>query len=225
MPAALVTGGNRGIGFETVRQLLNRGYNVHATFRTNRGKLDGLNHPNLHLHQMDVRDGNAVARVVKSIDEPIDVLINNAGIADGRWSRIEEINFQEVTEVLEVNAISPVRVTQQVLPLLDSADGGVVVMISSLMGSIDDCQSGKSYAYRASKTALNMFAIAMKNELRERNISVLLIHPGWVETDMGGPHAPVQAQVSVEGILDRIEEQTIEMTGRFVEYTGALLPW
>ena len=225
MPAALVTGGNRGIGFETVRQLLNRGYNVHATFRNNRGKLDALNHPNLHLHQMDVRDGNAVARVVKSIDEPIDVLINNAGIADGRWSRIEEINFQEVTEVLEVNAISPVRVTQQVLPLLDSADGGVVVMISSLMGSIDDCQSGKSYAYRASKTALNMFAIAMKNELRERNISVLLVHPGWVETDMGGPHAPVQAQVSVEGILDRIEEQTIEMTGRFVEYTGALLPW
>ena len=71
------------------------------------------------------------------------------------------------------------------LPLLDAEGGGTVVMVSSLMGSIADCMRGKSYAYRASKTALNMFATAMKNELLERNIGLLIVHPGWVETDMG----------------------------------------
>ena len=85
--------------------------------------------------------------------------------------------------------------------------------------------SGKSYAYRASKTALNMFTASMKNELIERDISLLLIHPGWVETDMGGPRAPVSPQESVRGILRQVDEQTLEMSGRFVEYTGRPLPW
>ena len=98
-------------------------------------------------------------------------------------------------------------------------------MITSLMGSIADCMSGKSYAYRASKTALNMLTTAMKNELRDRGISVMLVHPGWVETDMGGPDAPIQAEESVAGIMARIEEQTMDMTGRFVDYTGQVLPW
>ena len=125
---------------------------------------------------------------------------------------------------MEVNAIAPVRVTQQALSLLANG-GGTVLMITSLMGSIGDCVSGKSYAYRASKTALNMFTAAMKNELREQGISLLLIHPGWVETDMGGPNAPIQAEESVGGIMARLEEQTLEMTGRFVDYTGTSLPW
>ena len=98
-------------------------------------------------------------------------------------------------------------------------------MITSLMGSIADCMSGRSYAYRASKTALNMFTVAMKNELRELGISVMLVHPGWVETDMGGPNAPIQCEESVTGIMARIEEQTLDMTGRFVDYAGTALPW
>ncbi|MGB2071252.1 MAG: SDR family oxidoreductase, partial [Poseidonia sp.] len=186
--------------------------------------LSTLGDGGLHQHQVDVRDGQAIAEMMDRIGGSIDLLINNAGIADGRWSSVEAIDFDVAAEVLEVNAVAPVRVTQAALPLL-AEGGGTVVMITSLMGSIGDCMSGKSYAYRASKTALNMFTVAMKNELQERGVSVLLIHPGWVETDMGGPNAPIQAEESVSGIMARIDEQTLEFTGRFVDYTGQALPW
>lgn len=224
MPVAVVTGANRGLGFEMVRQLLQREYTVHATYRTSPDLLSTLGDGGLHQHQVDVRDGQAIAEMMDRIGGSIDLLINNAGIADGRWSSVEAIDFDVAAEVLEVNAVAPVRVTQAALPLL-AEGGGTVVMITSLMGSIGDCMSGKSYAYRASKTALNMFTVAMKNELQERGVSVLLIHPGWVETDMGGPNAPIQAEESVSGIMARIDEQTLEFTGRFVDYTGQALPW
>lgn len=222
MPVAVVTGANRGLGFEMVRQLLHRGFTVHATYRSSPGLLSP--EERLHLHRLDVRDGRAIAEMMETIGDSIDLLINNAGIADGRWSSVEAIDFEIAGEVLEVNAIAPVRVTQAALPLLADG-GGTVVMITSLMGSIGDCMSGKSYAYRASKTALNMFTVAMKNELRDLGVSVLLIHPGWVETDMGGPNAPIQAEESVNGIMARIEEQNLDLTGRFVDYAGQALPW
>jgi NAD(P)-dependent dehydrogenase (short-subunit alcohol dehydrogenase family) len=225
MPVALVTGANRGIGLELTRQLLNAGYTVHATYRNALGGLADFATANLQTHTMEVRSDDSVRSVMGSITEPLDLLVNNAGISDGRWPSIDEIDFEVVSNVLEVNAIAPVRVTQHALPLLDRAGGGTVVMITSLMGSIEDCMSGKSYAYRASKTALNMFTTSMKNELIERNISLLLIHPGWVETDMGGPRAPVSPEESVRGILERVEEQTLATSGRFVEYTGRPLPW
>ena len=162
--------------------------------------------------------------MMASINAPLDVLINNAGVADGRWSSVEEIDMDVVREVLDINAVAPLLVTQCALPLL-TKNGGKVAMITSLMGSIDDCHSGKSYAYRASKTALNMLATSMKNELRDQGVSVVLIHPGWVETDMGGPRAPLGVEESVTGILSRIEEQTLESSGRFVDYKGESLPW
>lgn len=225
MPQALVTGANRGIGLELTRQLLESGYSVHATYRKTEGGLTELVHPLLHLHQLDVRSDEAIAAVASVIDGGLDLLINNAGIADGRWASVEDIDFEIVSEVMEVNAIAPVRVTRGLLPALERAGGGTVVMMTSLMASIADCHSGRSYAYRASKTALNMLTVAMKNELVDRNISLMLLHPGWVETDMGGPNAPLQPKESVEGILNRIHEQTLEMSGRFVQYDGAHLPW
>ena len=225
MPQALVTGANRGIGFELTRQLLETGYTVHATYRSTKGGLADLTHPLLHLHKLDVRHDDAITAVASTIKGGLDLLINNAGIADGRWSSVEEIDFEIVSQVMEVNAIAPLRVTRGLLPALARAEGAKVVMMTSLMASIADCHSGKSYAYRASKTALNMLTVAMKNELLERNISLILVHPGWVETDMGGPRASLQPKESVAGILDRIHEQTLEMSGRFVQYDGALLPW
>ena len=224
MPTAMVTGANRGIGFEIVQQLLDRNYEVHATYRHDKGALANLNHPGLVLHRLDVRNDQDVASAMDCLGPTLDLLVNNAGVSDGRWSSIAEIDFDIVSTVMEVNAIAPVRVTQHALPRLTNA-GGTVLMITSLMGSIADCSSGKSYAYRASKTALNMFTTAMKNELRAKGVSLLLMHPGWVETDMGGPNAPIQADESVNGIMARIEEQTLELTGRFVDYAGQALPW
>jgi NAD(P)-dependent dehydrogenase (short-subunit alcohol dehydrogenase family) len=100
-----------------------------------------------------------------------------------------------------------------------------IAMVSSLMGSVEDCTSGRSYAYRASKSALNMFSAAMKNELGDANISVVILHPGWVQTDMGGPNATVTPLDSIAGMIQRVEEQTLELSGRFVQYDGESLPW
>jgi NAD(P)-dependent dehydrogenase (short-subunit alcohol dehydrogenase family) len=222
MKTAIVTGANRGIGLELTKQLLDKGYYVHATFRSDKGGLEEIDSTNLRTHQMDVRDKTQVSNVIQSI-ESIDLLINNAGVADGRWQSISEIDMEHALEVLNVNAISPVLVTQQSLSKL--TDGSKVVMMSSLMGSISDCQSGRSYAYRASKTALNMFSMAMKNELEEMGTSLLILHPGWVETDMGGPNAPLSKTASVQGIIQRIAEQNMSMSGRFVQFDGTPVEW
>jgi NAD(P)-dependent dehydrogenase (short-subunit alcohol dehydrogenase family) len=222
MKNAVVTGANRGIGLELTRQLLDSGYNVHATYRSNKGGLEHIDSDKLSIYKLDVRDQMQISNIVQSVDK-IDLLINNAGVADGRWQSISEIDMEHALEVLNVNAVSPVLVTQQSLPKL--ANGSKVVMMSSLMGSISDCQSGRSYAYRASKTALNMFSMAMKNELDANGISLLIMHPGWVETDMGGPNAPLSTEESVSGIMQRIEEQDMSMSGRYVEFDGSPIEW
>ena len=222
MKTALVTGANRGIGLELTAQLLEAGYNVHATYRSSKGGLDGFENTELSTHKMDVRNENEISNVIQSI-ESLDLLINNAGVADGRWQSISEIDMEHALEVLNINAVSPVLVTQKALPKLTS--GSKVVMMSSLMGSISDCRSGRSYAYRASKTALNMFSMAMKNELDDAGISLMIMHPGWVETDMGGPNAPLTTKESVNGIMQRIEEQNMSLSGRYVEFDGSPIEW
>ena len=222
MKNAVVTGANRGIGLELTRQLLDSGYNVHATYRSNKGGLEHIDSDKLSIYKLDVRDQMQISNIVQSVDK-IDLLINNAGVADGRWQSISEIDMEHALEVLNVNAVSPVLVTQQSLPKL--ANGSKVVMMSSLMGSISYCHSGRSYAYRASKTALNMFSMAMKNELDANGISLLIMHPGWVETDMGGPNAPLSTEESVSGIMQRIEEQDMSMSGRYVEFDGSPIEW
>ena len=223
MKRVVITGANRGIGLELVKQLLDSGARVYATYRSEMGELTSINNQNLSIHQMDVRDSAAIEELSNSIDGKIDLLINNAGVADGRWQSISEIDMQHALEVIEINSIAPVLVTQKLLNQM--SDDSTIVMMSSLMGSISDCMSGRSYAYRASKTALNMFSIAMKNELESQGISILIMHPGWVETDMGGPHAPLSVEESVQGIIQRIEEQNLEMTGRYVQFDGTPIEW
>jgi len=223
MKSVVITGGNRGIGLELCKQFLAKGNRVFATYRSNMGGLKDIQNPNLSTFKLDVRDATDVQSFASSIDGSVDVLINNAGVADGRWQSISEIDMKHAMEVIEVNSIAPVLVTQKFENKLKS--GSKVVMMSSLMGSISDCMSGRSYAYRASKTALNMFSMAMKNELEYQGISILIMHPGWVETDMGGPNAPLSVEESVTGIIERIEEQTLELTGRYVQFDGTPIEW
>ena len=223
MKSVVVTGANRGIGLELVKQLLDSGFKVYATYRSEMGGLASLSNHNLSIHQMDVRDPAAIEELSNSIDGKIDLLINNAGVADGRWQSISEIDMQHALEVIEINSIAPVLITQKLLNQM--SDDSTIVMMSSLMGSISDCMSGRSYAYRASKTALNMFSIAMKNELLEAGISILILHPGWVATDMGGPNATVSPEQSVSGMIERIDEHNLSMSGRYVQYDGTLIEW
>ena len=223
MKSVVVTGANRGIGFELAKQLLDSGFRVYATYRSEMGGLASLSNQNLSIHQMDVRDPAGIDNLSNSIEGKIDLLINNAGVADGRWQSISEIDMQHALEVIEINSIAPVLITQKLLNQM--SDDSTIVMMSSLMGSISDCMSGRSYAYRASKTALNMFSIAMKNELLEAGISILILHPGWVATDMGGPNATVSPEQSVSGMIERINEHNLSMSGRYVQYDGTPIEW
>ena len=223
MKSVVVTGANRGIGLELVKQLLDSGYRVYATYRSEKGGLEDITNQNLSLHKMDVRDSAGIEELSNSIEGKIDLLINNAGVADGRWQSISEIDMQHALEVIEINSIAPVLITQKLLNQM--SDDSTIVMMSSLMGSISDCMSGRSYAYRASKTALNMFSIAMKNELQQSGISILILHPGWVATDMGGPNATVSPEQSVSGMIERIDEHNLSMSGRYVQYDGTPIEW
>ncbi len=225
MPIAVVTGANRGIGAEWVNQLLEKGWTVYAGYRKNLDKLEHVSESNLFIHQLDVQSNQSVVNFCNQVEGPIDLLVNNAGVGDGRWQKLEDIDDKWSLDVLDINAIGPVRMVQALYGKMSHDKLTKVAMISSLMGSIDDCKSGRSYAYRASKSALNMFTMAMKNEAKENNITFAILHPGWVKTDMGGSLAPVTMSESVDGMMKVLESQTLENSGRFIQFDGEKLPW
>ena len=225
MPIAVVTGANRGIGAEWVNQLLEKGWTVYAGYRKNLDKLEHVSESNLFIHQLDVQSNQSVVNFCNQVEGPIDLLVNNAGVGDGRWQKLEDIDDKWSLDVLDINAIGPVRMVQALYGKMSHDKLTKVAMISSLMGSIDDCKSGRSYAYRASKSALNMFTMAMKNEAKENNITFAILHPGWVKTDMGGSLAPVTMSESVDGMMKVLESQTLENSGRFIQFDGEILPW
>ncbi len=225
MRTAVVTGASRGIGSEFVVRLLDAGWCVYAGYRSDMHRLELIQNKNLICHQLDVTNNDSINDFVKRIDGNVDLLINNAGVPDGRWRNLKEIDDEWMLEVLNINSVGPVRMVKALYDKMSHDSMTTVAMISSLMGSIDDCHSGRSYAYRASKTALNMLSVAMKKEAIEDNISFLILHPGWVKTRMGGEHAPVELTDSVQGMLDLIDSHDIENSGRFVQYDGVDLPW
>ena len=225
MRVAVVTGASRGIGSEFVVRLLQDGWKVYAGYRSEKHRLELIDNENLVCFPLDVTNNDSVKRFGEEIIEDVDLLINNAGVPDGRWRNISEIDDEWVLQVLDINSVGPVRMVRELYNKMNHDSLTTVAMISSLMGSIDDCHSGRSYAYRASKTALNMFSVAMKKESLEYNISFLILHPGWVKTRMGGEHAPVELNESVDGMLNLIDNHTLEDSGRFVQYDGVDLPW
>ena len=225
MRTAVVTGASRGIGSEFVVRLLEDGWRAYAGYRSDMHRLDLIENDNLFCHKLDVTSNDSIKKFADNIDSNIDLLINNAGVPDGRWRNIKEIDDQWMLEVLDINSVGPVRMVKEFYDKMSHESVTTIAMISSLMGSIDDCHSGRSYAYRASKTALNMLSVAMKKEALQDNISFLILHPGWVKTRMGGEHAPVELGESVEGMLELIYSHSLDDSGRFVQYDGVDLPW
>ena len=225
MRTAVVTGASRGIGSEFVARLLEDGWKVYAGYRSEKHRLELIDSQNLVCHRLDVTDNESVRGFCKKITGNVDLLINNAGVPDGRWRNISEIDDEWVLQVLDINSVGPVRMVRELYNKMNHDSLTTVAMISSLMGSIDDCHSGRSYAYRASKTALNMLTVAMKKEGLEDNISYLILHPGWVKTRMGGEHALVGLEESVSGMMQLIENHNIDNSGVFLQYDGVELPW
>ena len=221
MATYLVTGANRGIGYEYCRQLQQRGDTVIAVCRTSSSELDALG---IQVETgVDITAEAAVADLVHRLEGvPIDVLINNAAIIE-RVS-LANLDFDSIRRQFEVNALGPLRFTHALLPQLKP--GAKIAIMTSRMASIDDNTSGSSYGYRMSKVALSMAGKSLSHDLKPRGIAVAILHPGLVQTRMTGftPNG-ITPDVSVRGLLDRIEQLTLENTGTFWHANGEILPW
>lgn len=220
----LVTGANRGLGLEFARQLTARGDTVIATCRDPESAPE-LRETGASVEKLDVGDPASLRELAGRLEgRPLDLLLNNAGMGVGGRSFPEE-DFDALPRYFEVNSIGPMRLTQHLLENLRAGQGKTVVNVTSKMGSIDDNTSGGSYGYRASKAALNMLTRSMALDLRRDGIKAIVIHPGWVATDMGGASAPLSPADSVKGMLSVVDGVGSEQSGRFFDYSGAELPW
>ena len=220
----LITGANRGLGLEFARQCATAGWTVIATARKPESASE-LNALGVRVMQLDVADQGSIDGVARELKgAPIDLLINNAGIFP-RSGSLADTDFKDVAETYEVNTIGPMRVTRALLPNLRSGEMKTVVSISSGLGSIADNTSGRFYGYRESKAALNMFTRSLAAELRDDGFTCVVISPGWVQTDMGGPDANLTPEESITGMRAVIAKLTPADTGTYWNYNGATMPW
>ena len=227
---SVVTGANRGLGLEFVRQLLARGDRVVAACR-NPGKASALNtlvgeHPGrLHVLPLDVADPKSIiqfARELPLVSDGIDLLVNNAGVLHS-GERFGSVTAAHLDDSFHTNGRGPFLFTQALAPLL--ADGARVANLSSPLGSIAGVERFGSPSYNISKAALNMVTALLAQALHARDIVVLALSPGWAQTEMGGPNATVPPQQSVGGLLQVIDAATLQDTGRFLDWQGQPLAW
>jgi NAD(P)-dependent dehydrogenase (short-subunit alcohol dehydrogenase family) len=220
----LITGANRGLGLEFAKQYSAAGWKVIGTVRRPHAAKE-LNGLGVRVLQLDVTQQESVDRLARDLDgQPIDVLINNAGIFP-RAATLREIDFDDVARTLDVNAIGPMRVTQALLANLRHGDSKKIINITSNLGSIEANTNGRFYGYRESKAALNMFTRSLAAELRDEGFTCAVMSPGWVQTDMGGPNAPLQPAESISGMRAVIDRLTPADSGTFWTYEGTRMPW
>ena len=238
MPNALVTGGNRGLGLALVRALLARGDRVVATCRqpgkaTELNRLAGEHPGRLHVLPLDVAQPRAHAELARELplvlgagdgDDAgrLDLLVNNAGVLHS-GERFGSVSAANLDDSLRTNAMGPFLLTQALAPLL--ADGAKVANISSQLGSIANTQRFGTPTYAIGKAAQNMATVLLHHALSARGIVVLALHPGWVQTDMGGKDAQVAPADSASGLLQAIDRATPEDSGTFLDWRGQPLPW
>ena len=224
MGTVLVTGANRGLGLEFVQQLQSKGYTVIGTARKP-DQATQLKATGAQVEQLDVASQSSVSALAQRLaGVPIDLLINNAGMAARGDSSLETVDYAAMERTFQVNSLGPLRVTQALLPNLQAGNKKIIVHITSRLGSIE-LSDGGMYSYRTSKTALNQINKIMSVELAPLGFTSIVMHPGWVQTDMGGAGATLTTSESISGMLDVIDGLTIGDTGKFYNYNGEKLPW
>jgi len=217
----LITGTNRGIGYEYCRQLRARGDLVIAACRAPSKQLEDLG---VRIEaDVEITSDQSIAALVERLDGlPIDVLIHNAGIVER--TNLQNLDFESLTRQFEVNAVGPLRLTRALLGQLHQ--GSKVILMTSRMGSIEDNTSGGTYGYRMSKVALCMAGKSLAIDLRPQGIAVALLHPGLVSTRMTGfTDQGISTEASVLGLLSRIDQLDLDHSGKFWHANGEVLPW
>lgn len=231
MKTVLVTGANRGIGLGHARQFAQRGIEVFATARSpeDADELKNLSHAYpgrftvLH-YDANVLDAPAGLKAALG-DTPIDLVLANAGASGESGQALGNIHVQGVLDLIRINALAPLKLVEALIYNITLSDRKLIAFQSSQMGSIGNNHSGGSYEYRLSKTALNMIARNVANDLKPRGVVTVALHPGWVRTQMGGPGAPVSVEESVAGQQKLFDVLASEHNGRFFNYDGTELPW
>ncbi len=226
---ALVTGANRGLGLEFARQLAAKDWRVHACARDISG---AENISGVDWHRLDVTDFPAVDRLAEELrGEKIDLLLNNAGVGPREGAALGSINYDLWRRVLEINSIAPIKMIEAFVEQVAASQRKLVASISSELGAgefIDRVGVGRSgpwIHYRSSKAALNIAQRSVDADLAHRGITSLLLHPGWVSTDLGGTHASMKAADSVKALIALIEKADASMHGKFVAHDGRHVPW
>lgn len=219
MPTALLTGANRGIGLQLATQLRARGVDVIAAGRADSFELSALD---VRFEPLDLLDDSSVKALAGRLaGQRIDLLIHNAGVLIG--DSLDSVRLDDVRQQLEVNTLGPLKLTAALRSNLGR--GSKIAILTSRMGSLADNCSGGAYGYRLSKAGVNAVGRSLAVDLAPEGIAVLLVHPGWVRTAMTGNSGLVDADEAAAGVLKRIDELTVETTGRFLHANGEVLPW
>ena len=231
MPSALITGANRGLGLEFARQYLADGWQVYATCRDPESaselrRLADANGRKLRALPLDVTDLASVKVAAKELEgEAIDLLLNNAGVGGARGQTIGNIDYVAWAKVLEANTLGPMRVSEAFVDHVARSERKLIVTLTSGMGSIADNTSGGSIAYRSSKAAVNMVMRSLAIDLAPRGFICVVVNPGWVQTDMGGPNANLAPAESVTRLRHLIENLEPPHSGKFFNHDGREYAW
>jgi NAD(P)-dependent dehydrogenase (short-subunit alcohol dehydrogenase family) len=231
MRNVVITGCSRGIGLEFVRQLLQRGDRIYAGARRPENAPELLALARAHAERLTVlpldvtREAHRANLVATIGHQPVDLLINNAGVYGPVPDRLGTTDEAAWLETLRTNAIAPRQMVESLLPQLGRSSRACIALLSSKMGSLGDNGSGGAYIYRSSKAALNAVGVSLARDLADHGILTVILHPGWVLTDMGGPSAEITVQQSVDAMLRTLDTAGPADNGRFIDIDGSTIPW
>lgn len=230
MHTILITGASRGLGLELTRQYAHDGWEVIACCRNphKASELKALEKQfpgKLEIVELDACNHQQIEALASSLKhKAIDILINNAGLF-GSEQNLAGIDYVDWEKVFKVNTIAPLKMAETFLNNLLLGKNKIIVNMSSKMGSLDDNTSGGYYIYRSSKAALNMVTKSLSVDLKPKEVIVINMHPGWVQTDMGGPSALITAEQSITSMRKTINGLTMSDSGKFITYDGKEIAW
>lgn len=230
MNTVLITGANRGIGLEFVKQYADANWQVFACCR-NPSHADELlqvqhDYTNIQIIQLDITSGESVQDLANELNGiSIDHLICNAGVYGESGERLGSIDYQNMQHVFDVNTVGTLRVCEALIDNVANSQHKLVIAISSRMGSVADNQMGRAYSYRASKAALNIVMKSLAIDTKDQGVKVLILHPGWVMTNIGGENANQTPEQSVNAMRELIAKHSAAAHADFYSYDGSQIEW
>ncbi len=225
MASVLITGANRGIGLELARQYAASGAKVIATARNPEAATDLAAIAGVQVEALEIGDPASIAALVDKIgDQPLDIVVNNAGATGGGHQSLDDLSIEDWHDALNVNTIGPLLLARATKGNLAASGNGKLMTLTSQLAA-STWPMGGMYIYSSTKAAVSKVHQALAIDWREEPITVALMHPGWVKTDMGGPHAEITAQESAAGIIDVITNLGQADSGKFYKWNGDIHPW